>query len=266
MKKELKSRFDIILKHLPELEAFALKIQSRIDMGVRKKGAVDLVTEADTGIEQKLRAILHEAFPEDSVLGEEGGSEDSGGKFKWIIDPIDGTTNFAHRLPLFGISIGLEETRSKKIVMGILSYPALGDRYHAIRGKGAFKNNKKIHVSKTKEVINGLATTGFPYKKHEVIDSLMVNMRSMLLQVRDVRRTGSASLDLCWIAEGRFDIYWETSLSPWDTAAASLVVEEAGGKLTTMDGKPFSVYIPHLLATNGLLHSKVLKHLTMNRE
>jgi myo-inositol-1(or 4)-monophosphatase len=259
MKEDIIKRYDTIQNFLPELNSYLIETQTKFGLDIQKKGPVDLVTEADLYSEKLLRDLIQQEFPDDAILSEESESKDGISEYRWIIDPVDGTTNFAHGLPLFGVCIGLENVENGKIEMGIVSFPALQCTYHAVRGQGAYKNNTLLKVSKTNELINALVTTGFPYDKKNRIDSILDNFKKMLLHSRDIRRTGVASLDMCWIAEGKFDAYWEENLKPWDMAAASIIIEEAGGKLTTFDGNQFSPFIPNLLATNTILHETIME-------
>lgn len=263
MKEDINKRFDHFIGFLPKIQAFLIETQGKAKFKIDKKGPIDLVTEADLGSEKMIVEEITTHFPDDHILGEEGSNIKGKNQYRWIIDPVDGTTNFAHRLPLYGICIGLENMESGRMEMGIVSFPAMNDTYHAIRGKGAFKNGEQIFVSDTTELINALVSTGFPYEKKLRMESVIHNLRSILLSVRDVRRTGVASLDLCWVAEGRFDAYWEENLKPWDMAAASIILEEAGGKLSTFDGNDFSVFVPNLLATNSKIHSQMMDRLSI---
>jgi myo-inositol-1(or 4)-monophosphatase len=263
MKEDITKRFEHFMEFLPKIQTFLTETQSKAKFKIDKKGPIDLVTEADLGSEKMIVEEILKNFSDDHIMGEEGSQITGKNQYRWIIDPVDGTTNFAHRLPLYGICIGLENLESGKMEMGIVSFPAMHDTYHAIRGKGAFKNGEQIFVSSTNELINALVSTGFPYEKKQRMESVIHNLRSMLLSVRDVRRTGVASLDLCWVAEGRFDAYWEENLKPWDMAAASIIVEEAGGQLSTFDGNDFSVFVPNLLASNSILHRKMMDRLSI---
>lgn len=261
MEKNISTRFEHFQAFLPKIKTFLVETQNKVGFRIDKKGPIDLVTEADLGSEKMVVEEIRKNFPEDHILGEEGTNYVGTNQYRWIIDPVDGTTNFAHRLPLYGVCLGLENLETKKIEMGIVSFPAMQETYFAIKGQGAYKNGNKIFVSQTNELINALVSTGFPYEKKRRMESIIENLRSMLLVVRDVRRTGSASLDLCWVAEGRFDAYWEENLKPWDMAAASIIVEEAGGKISTFDGKDFSILNPNILATNSSIHEKIINQL-----
>jgi len=263
MERDIIKRFEHFHAFLPKIQAFLIETQGKAGLKINKKGPIDLVTEADLGSEKMVIEEIRRFFPDDHIMGEEGTNYQGKNQYRWVIDPVDGTTNYAHRLPLYGICLGLENLESNRIDMGIVSFPALKDTYHAIRGKGAFKNGEQIFVSQTSELIDSLVSTGFPYEKHKRMESIIENLKSMLLSVRDVRRTGVASLDLCWVAEGRFDAYWEENLKPWDMAAASIIVEEAGGMLSTFDGNEFSISVPNLLASNSIIHQKMINRLSV---
>ncbi|MCB1158003.1 MAG: inositol monophosphatase [Leptospiraceae bacterium] len=258
---EIEKRFEHMLAFLPSVASFVLEIQSKVEFSISKKGDIDIVTEADLGAEKRIIEEIQKYFPEDKILGEETGLIGGEGGYKWIIDPVDGTTNFAHRLPLFAIACGLEDTRTEEVVLGIVLTPALGDVYYAKKGSGAFKNGKLITVSGEEKMINSLLCTGFPYNLMQDIEGLGNKFKHFLLKSRGVRRTGSACLDLCWLAEGRFDGFWEQNLKPWDTAAASLIIREAGGKLSDFFGDKFNHYGNTILASNGKIHEDMLSEL-----
>lgn len=259
MKAEILKRKEIILKALPDIGKYLKFMQSKNDLEVsRKKSLVDLVTEADKGSEEMIvKAVLSE-FPDDHILGEEGGTRLGRSDFRWIIDPLDGTTNFTHKLPLYAVSIGLEYIPEKKITAGFVLLPALDELYQAVLGEGAYKNDKKIHVSSTDKMIEALFSTGFPYRRESNTDRILEYLKNMLVQARGIIRTGAAALDLCWVAEGRFDGFWEESLSPWDIAAGGFIIQEAGGRVSTFDGNSFSMDMPNILATNARLYEKTL--------
>ena len=258
---EIYQRQKELFKILPELNSFVMHIQNQKNFDIQKKGEIDIVTRADTGAEKQITDFIRKNFPSDSILGEESGSYQGNNRYRWIIDPIDGTTNFAHGLPLYAIAIGLENRETEELLMGVVSLPALHDLYHAIRGEGAFKNSIPISVSKSGELINSLLCTGFPYKVKERSDQIMDIFTNYLVKVRGIRRTGSACLDLCWLAEGRYDAFWEEDLKPWDTAAATMIVKEAGGTITDFYGKPFSPFGNTILASNSIIHEALLKEI-----
>ncbi|MBE7413198.1 MAG: inositol monophosphatase [Leptospiraceae bacterium] len=259
MKPEIRERMNHLLNFLPKVSEFLMHIQKKPLLEVNKKDKIDLVTEADIGSEKMLISEIQKIFPNDSILGEESGYLQGKNSFQWILDPVDGTTNFAHGLPLFAIAIGLENTSTEQVEMGIVSVPSLNETFHAARNEGSFLNNKPIRVSNTPELIDSLLCTGFPYQKENRLELLMEYYKSVLMRSRGVRRTGSAALDLSWVACGRFDGFWEEGLKPWDMAAASILIEEAGGKLSTFDGNVFNVNTPNIIATNGKIHSHLVE-------
>ena len=218
---------------------------------ISKKGRVNLVTEADIAAEQFIVEGIRESFPEDAILAEEGGAEGEGASFKWVIDPLDGTTNYAHGYPCFCVSIGIE--LEGRVVAGVVYDPNRADCFMALRGDGAELNGRRIQVSRQDAVVDSLLCTGFSYGDEEIARNLELFNRVML-KARSVRRDGSAALDLCYVACGRFDGFWELSLHPWDVAAGSLIVEEAGGWVSRFDGGPVSIYDRECLATNGRIH------------
>jgi myo-inositol-1(or 4)-monophosphatase len=238
------------------------------NLEISEKSLFNLVTEADLAAEKMVIDEIQKNFPRDSFLSEEFGAYQGESGFRWIIDPLDGTTNYAHGLPLYGVSIGLELEETKQPVVGMVLFPELGTCYHAIKGKGAFRDKTPIHVSKTKLMKESLFVTGFPYDRNNSLDVLMTYYKSILSKSRGIRRTGAATLDLCWVADGKFDGYYELGLKPWDMAAGGLILQEAGGRVTTMDGNDFNLYTPSILATNGLLHEFMLNEFEghINRE
>jgi myo-inositol-1(or 4)-monophosphatase len=259
MKTEINTRFYHFSNYIFKVGDYLTQIHSKPDFEIQKKGTFDLVTEADIGSEKMVIEEVLKYYPNDSILGEESGEVKGTSDFRWIIDPLDGTTNYSHNLPLYGVSIALEQVSSAQIVAGLVLFPEMNDFYYAIRGEGSFKNRKPISVSKTTEMKESLFSTGFPYDRSDKIDQLILYYKNILIKSRGVRRTGAATLDLCWLAEGRFDGFWEIGLKPWDMAAACLIVEEAGGRLSTMDGKEYSAYTPSLIATNSYLYDKILQ-------
>ena len=217
----------------------------------------DLVTEVDRACERHLVEALAKERPHDSVLAEEGsGTERPGASYRWVIDPLDGTTNYAHGYPRFAVSIGVEREGAQAI--GVVYDPLLDELYHARRGAGAFRNGRAIRVSRERELSRSLVSTGFAYDKAVSEDDNTREFRAFLKQAREVRRDGSAALDLCYVAAGRFDGYWEFKLSPWDVAAGTLVVTEAGGTVTdTVGGGDFRSG-RRVLASNGAIHAAML--------
>lgn len=257
LQQEARRRLDAIPGVVREVSSRLLELQ-HADLDIRTKtNEKDLVTRADLESESRLRSFIEKHFPEDHVLGEEGGGSLSGTGFTWVIDPVDGTINYAHGLPLFSISIGL--TWNGELAAGMVHMPALGTTYTAVKGMGAYCGDRRISVSQTVDASAALVVTGFPYDRANRIEYLLSGVRSVLMNCRGIRRTGSASVDLCWLAEGRFDAYYEIDLSPWDTCAGELIVRESGGRVTTYAGREHELADKSLLATNGRLHEAMLK-------
>ena len=226
---------------------------------VQKKGDIDLVTEADIQSEQKILEIIARPFPNDSILSEETGQHQHLPSRVWLIDPLDGTTNFAHAFPFFGVSIALEV--EGQVVLGIVYNPCVNEWFEAVQGRGASLNRQEIRVSNTKNLIESLLATGFPYDVHENPDGVVARFKTMLTHSQGVRRPGSAALDLCYVACGRVDGYWEERLYPWDTAAGLVIVKEAGGKVTDYTGTAYTPYSKTILASNGLIHQDMIEAL-----
>lgn len=218
---------------------------------VRYKGEVDIVTEVDERAEEVIRETLLGAFPTYGMLAEEGGETAGEEGARWIVDPLDGTTNYAHGLPLFAVSLALE--KNGEISLGVVHDPMLGETFVAERGRGARLNDEKIGVSETDELVRALIVTGFPYDREEVPAALDLFGR-LAMRAQSMRRLGSAALDLCYVAAGRLDAYYERGGYPWDVAAGSLILEEAGGKISDYQGRAFRTEGKEVLATNGSLH------------
>ena len=217
----------------------------------------NLVTEVDKKAEEAIIEVIRAEFPEHFILSEEAGEMSTGSEYKWIIDPIDGTVNFAHGIPICCISIGLEHNGVMKL--GAVFNPFMNELFFAERGKGAFLNNRPLKVSNNDQLESACLVTGFPYRWVEVhMDPISVFERFIRMGL-PVRRLGSAAIDLCWVAAGRFDGFWEYNLNPWDIAAGYLITEEAGGRISNFNGDPYSVYDKQTLATNGKIHEDMLK-------
>jgi myo-inositol-1(or 4)-monophosphatase len=239
----------------------------RSPLTVHKKGAIDLVTEIDVAVEREFRALIAARFPDHEVLGEEAGLGKEGKEgqragaaaHRWIIDPIDGTTNYVHGLALFCVSIALEI--DGQLAVGVVYDPMAEELFTAERGQGARLNGRRIHVTETKELGEALLCTGFPYSVREKPGHLIYGFAEFMRQSRAVRRLGSAALDLCYTAAGRFDAFYEESLQAWDIAAGALLVEEAGGRISGVRGEPFTAEAGHVVASNGHLHAAVLSTL-----
>jgi len=223
---------------------------------VTRKGRIDLVTQTDLAVEEALKESLSRILPEASFLAEESAESLDPGSLTWIIDPVDGTTNFAHRLPFVATSVAL--WHNGQSVLGFVNAPVMGEMFSAVRGGGAFLNGAPIGVSKVDVLEDSLVATGFPYTVREDIRGLMAHLENMLLHTQGVRRPGAASIDLAYTASGRFDAFYEIGLKPWDTAAGWLLVEEAGGRVTCFDQhEPYHLRSRSILASNGLLHPAV---------
>jgi len=235
------------------------------DFRIDFKGAVNLVTEADREAEAVVIRTLKKKFPDHRYLAEEGGDQSTAGSvgsiYKWIIDPLDGTTNFAHGFPTFCVSIGLEIRGG--IALGVVYDPLREEMFIAEKGKGATLNGRRIHVSKTEKLNTSLLVTGFSYGLREDLVNNLDHFSNFSIRVQGIRRTGSAALDLCYVACGRFDGFWEMKLAPWDTAAAYRIALEAGATVTDFKGRPYNIYLKELLATNGKIHSEMVGVLGM---
>jgi len=237
-------------------EAGALLMEHfRRHVKVEYKGEADLVTVADRNSELLIRERIRQHWPTHDVLGEEGGLQDAGSDYRWYVDPLDGTTNFAHGFPVFCVSLALEYRG--QMIAGTVYDPTRDELFAAEKGSGAYLNDQRIQVSKTANLAESLVATGFPsHKRHKNPNILFYHQ--ITLHTHGVRRAGSAALDLCCVACGRFDGFWEFNLNPWDTAAGVLLVEEAGGKVTDFSGGPFQLNSRETLASNGLLHEAVI--------
>ncbi len=221
-----------------------------------KEGINDLVTEADHASEKAIFEVIRKEFPDHYILSEEAGDLKQDSNYKWIIDPIDGTVNFANGIPICCVSIGIE--KDGKMILGAVYNPFMNEFFLAERGKGSTLNDKAIHVSKQSEVMKACLVTGFPYTYLDMVNGPLEVFERFIRKGVPVRRLGSAAIDLCWVAAGRFDGFYEHSLKAWDSAAGFLIVEEAGGTITDFEGNDYSPYQPHLVATNGKIHQELL--------
>jgi myo-inositol-1(or 4)-monophosphatase len=222
---------------------------------IEYKGEADLVTAADRASEKLIRERIRQRWPGHDILGEEEGLVDTGSEYRWYVDPLDGTTNFAHGFPVFCVSMALEY-KGKRIA-AVIYDPTRDEMFMAEQGSGAYLNQQRIHVSKVARLAEALVATGFPsHKRHK--NPNIYFYHQITLHTHGVRRAGSAALDLCCVACGRFDGFWEFNLNPWDTAAGVLIVEEAGGKVTNFAGGPFELNSRETLASNGLLHAALM--------
>ncbi len=251
---------------LPAMSAIAREAGALIleyfhqGLKIEYKGDADLVTAADRASEALIRERLAKQFPSHDVLGEEQGLNDRGSEYRWYVDPLDGTTNFAHGYPVFCVSMALEHRSGAggKRVAGVVYDPTRDEMFAAEHGKGAHLNGKPIKVSKTAQLKECLVATGFPsHKRHK--NPNIHFYHQITLRTHGVRRAGSAALDLCCVASGRFDGFWEFNLNPWDTAAGVLIVEEAGGRVSRFDGSAFLLDSRQTLASNGIVHDALLR-------
>ena len=229
-----------------------------------KEGVNNLVTEADHASEKAILSVIRAAYPDHMILAEESGASDRTDDFKWIVDPIDGTVNFAHGIPLNAVSIGIE--KNGELIMGVVYNPHLNELFFAEKGKGAFMNDRPIRVSRETRAIKACLVTGFPYQYIDQPNGPLDVFARFVKKGVPVRRIGSAAIDLCWVAAGRFDGFYEHKLEPWDSAAGALMVMEAGGTITNHRGEPFSIYKHDVLASNGFIHDELVGVINNTRE
>jgi len=230
--------------------------------GIREityKGDINLATEMDMRSERAIVEILLAAFPDHGILAEEETTIRNDSGFMWIIDPLDGTTNYAHGYPCFSVSIALE--RQGEIILGVVYDPMRNELFSAEKGKGAYLNGNNIHVSAVDTLIKSLLATGFPYDRKVSEKNNMDFFHDLLMASQEVRRDGSAALDLCSVASGRFDGFWELKLKPWDVAAGSLIVHEAGGMVSDLSGTKLDIHGDEILASNGRIHGQMAERL-----
>jgi myo-inositol-1(or 4)-monophosphatase len=224
-------------------------------VAVEYKGEFDVVTEADRASERLIVERLRARFPSHSIVAEEGGGVNGGSEFIWYVDPLDGTTNFAHGFPMFAVTLGLEQ--AGEMVAGVVYDPVHEEFFAAEKRAGAWLNNRRIHVSKVSRLAESLLATGFPsHNRHADVNVYFYHQTAML--AHGVRRAGSAALDLCYVACGRLDGFWEFRLNPWDMAAGLLLIEEAGGQSSDMRGAPHRLRGPETAASNGLIHQEMI--------
>lgn len=228
-------------------------------MVISFKSRTDLVTDADRASEDFLVSAISARYPDHAIIAEEGGGREGCGGSIWYVDPLDGTNNFAHGLPFFAVSIGLYSLTEGHIVAGVVYNPFMDEMFHAVRGGGAYCNGTSVRVSSSQDIGISLVATGFPYDKAISENNNLREFSRILPRVQGIRRMGSAAIDLCYVACGRLDAYWECKLKAWDTAAGSLVVEEAGGTVTRYDGGSYQPELPEIAASNGLIHAQLLE-------
>jgi myo-inositol-1(or 4)-monophosphatase len=257
-----KQEVNLFTKYAVEIarEAGAfLKDRLHADHRIDFKGEIDLVTEADRRSEEIITARIKRLFPDHDIMGEEGTNITMGSEYRWIVDPLDGTTNYAHGFPFFCVSIALQKI--DEVVTGVIYDPMLDELFVAEKGEGASLQGNRIQVSHTKRLTEGFLATGFPYDIRENYRDVLAYFDTVILKTQALRRAGSAALDLAYLAAGRFDGFWEMRLKPWDTAAGWILVEEAGGVVTDLSGKPYFLESPSLVASNGVLHKELLEAL-----
>jgi myo-inositol-1(or 4)-monophosphatase len=224
--------------------------------GIEKKGEIDLLTEADILSENAVMEIINKNFPRDAILTEESGEHGRESDRLWIIDPLDGTTNFAHSFPFFSVCIALRV--QDEMVLSVVYNPFMNEYFEARRGEGAFLNKNPIKVSKAEDLKDSLVGTGFSYSVYKDPTRAMGLLQNMIMSVQGVRRPGAASVDLCYVASGRLDGFWEEGLQPWDTAAGSLIVKEAGGIVSDFEGEEYSPFQKSIVAANPHIYPKML--------
>ncbi|QQR55607.1 inositol monophosphatase [Candidatus Peregrinibacteria bacterium] len=237
----------------------ALKYQQKgFTVEIKGGNPINLVTEADKAVDEFIVKTIRSNFPDHSILTEESGNLEGSGEYKWIIDPIDGTSNFAHGIPLFAISIAI--THKGKPIIGVVEIPGLKESFWAQEGRGAHLGMKPIHVSKVQDFKKALMGTGFSYDRQGARYKKNVELFDYFYrESMGIRRSGSAAMDLCFLACGRYDAFWEYDLQPWDIAAGKIILEEAGGTMTNMDGTTLNPKTGALLASNGSLHESMLQ-------
>ena len=238
-------------------EGFGKKLQLEY-----KTNISDFVTNVDKASERKIINFIKKEYPKHNILAEESGSDILDSEYTWVIDPLDGTMNFAHGLPIFSVSIGL--MKENEIIAGVVYDVMNNIMFSSEKGGGAFQNGNRIHVNGNYDLEKSLLVTGFPYNIKQNPDNAIEKFNRFVLNSRGVRRLGSAAIDLCYVANGTFDGFWEVNLHPWDMAAGMLLVKEAGGKITDFMNNKNSIFSKQLLATNGKVHKKMIKILNTN--
>jgi myo-inositol-1(or 4)-monophosphatase len=224
-----------------------------------KTNAKNLVTQIDKAAEETIINFIRKKYPSHSILAEESGGQNSGSEYLWVVDPLDGTTNFAHGLPVFSVSIGV--MKNEEIIYGVI-YDVMQDVVYSVeKGTGSFANSSKISVSKTDQLSHSLLVTGFPYNIADNPEGALDKFTSITKISRGIRRLGSAAIDLCYVANGVFDGFWEIHLQPWDMCAGILLVEEAGGKVSGFSGEQINPFTKKICATNGKIHKELLEYL-----
>jgi myo-inositol-1(or 4)-monophosphatase len=240
-------------------EAAAFILENAHDFGdARFKGRVDMVTKVDLEAEKIILDKIRDNFPDHNIITEESKNKETASPYRWIIDPLDGTTNFVHSFPFVSVSIALEY--NEELALGVVNNPFMKEYFFAEKGTGAYLNGEKITVSNNKKLKDTILATGFPYDLAKNFDRNMELFSKIYRKTQGIRRAGSAAIDLCYVACGRFDGFWEFALNPWDVAAGALMVQEAGGKLSDFSDKKLNIFKGEIMATNGLIHRELLSN------
>lgn len=258
---DAKLRLDTLREYLPRIAVELVRFQPQVAIGQSASAAEDhqLMRRADQFAEERLLGVLNERFPRDLIHSEEAGDSGQDGEFQWWVDPVDGTRNFIHGVPAFCIAVGLCFRGAP--IMGAVYLPTAESMYHAIKGGGAFRDDQPIRVSEVHSLDRALIASGLPYARADILPGLMANISAFVAAGAGLRRSGSSALDLCWTADGRFDAMWERGVSPFDTCGASVIVAEAGAKLTNFDGQPFDFSFPEIVAGNPTIHAAAVEAL-----
>lgn len=263
---EVEKRMAFVRSLLPSLGESLLSFQTdvHINNSLSVSSDLEFMEKTDHHIDDRLSGSILDEFPSDVVQSEVRGKDGGDNEFSWWIDPVDGTRNFIHGIPLFSISVGL--TFRDIPVGGIVLCPGLRDLYSAINGQGAYKNGQPVTVSSIDTIERTLIASGLPYHRKDIISELIADISSFVISGTGLRRTGSLVLDMCWVAEGRFDALWERSLNPWDLCAPSVILKEAGGRLSGFNGEPFHIQLPDVVASNSVIHGSMLETLQKARQ
>lgn len=263
---DVEDRIRSLLALLSEISEGLRDYRSQIHIRYSTSADEDLLLmrRADRFVEQRLLGSIRSRFPRDFIHSEEEGELGEDGEFHWWIDPVDGTRNFVHGLPQYCIVLGL--CFRDDPVAGVVMVPELSETYHAVRGGGAFKNGRPIEVSAMSDLERGLIANGLPYERKKILKVLMADISAFATAGAGLRRTGSTALDLCWVAEGRLDAMWERGVRPWDVCGPSVIIREAGGRLSDFLGSPFEMFEPEIVASNGVLHDAVIETLEKGRD
>jgi myo-inositol-1(or 4)-monophosphatase len=236
-----------------------LRAYQERERSVESKGFADVVTDADKASEALILAAIRERYPDHAILAEESGAAAGAGEYQWVIDPLDGTINYLHGMPFYCVSIAL--LHHGEPVVGVVYDPTRGELFAAERGGGARCNGRLMRVSATERLVDALLTTGFPYDRFDDPDNNLREHAHMLMRCQDLRRPGSAALELCYVAAGRHDAHWELGLNPWDISAGAVILREAGGLATTYDGQPWTPASRRIVGSNGRIHAELLREL-----